>query len=104
MAGSRSVGPGRHPSARPRHDVVTILTPDGPEVVIVSDPKGRSKIARHLNAVRRYVETGDPRRLREFDGVVLQFDDGRRLEFVTDPATLDRLAEGSALHFELYRR
>jgi hypothetical protein len=30
--------------------------------------------------------------------------DGQRLEYVTDLATIDRLAEGGELHYELYRR
>ena len=104
MTRHRQVGPGRHPSAKKRAYAITVLTPDGPMVVIVNNRKTRGEIARHLNAVRRYLEIGDDRRLREFEPSALVLDDGRRLEFVTDRATLDRLAEGSAIHFELYRR
>jgi hypothetical protein len=100
----RNVGPGRHPSARQRGDVITMLTPGGPLVIVAPDPRARSLIASHLNAVRRYVETGDARRLRRFERLGIRFDDRTTVEFVTDPATIDRLAEGSALHFELYRR
>jgi hypothetical protein len=104
MSKGRRPGAGRHPSAPRRSDAIAILTPDGPVVAIVHNVRVRSEISRHLNAVRRYIETGDARRLRAFKGLRFGLDDDTQLEFVTDPATLDRLAEGSALHFELYRR
>jgi hypothetical protein len=103
MADPRRLGPGRHPSAR-RRNVIAFLTPDGPTYLIVPNPDDRSTIARHLNAVRRYIETGISRDLKRFRGEGLAFADGTRLEFVTDLATIDRLAEGGELHYELYRR
>lgn len=88
-------------SSKPRS--ITVLTPNGPEVVIISDPGTRSTIARHLNAVRRYLELGDPRRLEELGEVVVVTDDGREIELVTDLAVIDYLARGGEVWFELYR-
>jgi hypothetical protein len=85
---------------RPRS--ITVLTPDGPEVVIISIPETRSLIARHLNAVRRYLELGDDRRLADFEDVVVVVD-GREIDLVSDPEVIDRLAEGGEVWFELYR-
>lgn len=104
MPHDRIVGPGRHPSAGRRDLAITVLTPDGPIVIIAHDKETRSEIARHLNAVRRYVETGDDRRLQRFTSRRITLENGTKLEFVTDRATIDRFAEGSAIHFELYRR
>ena len=104
MSEQRPVGPARHPSAGNRRNIVTVLSPRGPVPVIVPGRRARSLIASHLNAVRRYLELGDDRRLRQFEGRSLKFADGGRLELVTDRATIDRLAEGGAVHFELYRR
>jgi hypothetical protein len=98
------LGPGRHPSVRYRRRLIAMLTSEGPEYLIVADPSIRSWIARHWNAVRRYVETGDTRRLRVFRGRTVTLSDGSRLEFATDLATIDQLAEGGELHYELYRR
>ncbi len=81
-----------------------MLTSRGAQYLIVGDPSIRSLIAKHLNSVSRYLETGDPSQLRPFVGRYLVLDDGSRLDFVTDLATIDRLAEGSELHYELYRR
>lgn len=104
MSSTRRVGSGRHPSARRRSKVIRMLTPTGPVLLEVRSRMIRGQIAKHLNAVRRYLEIGDDRKLREFAPLALGLKDGRRIHFVTDPATLDRLAEGAAIHFELYRR
>lgn len=82
---------------------ITVLTPDGPTVATVTKQADRSRVAKHLNSVRRYLELGDDRRLREFDGATVETASGERLELVTDLATIDRLAEGGEVWFELYR-
>ncbi len=104
MSRAHRTGPGRHPSAGPRSNVVALLTPDGPTYLVVPDLDDRSAIAKHTNAVARYVETGISRDVKRFRGTYLLLVDGDRLEFVTDLATIDRLAEGGELHYELYRR
>jgi hypothetical protein len=81
---------------------ITVLTPDGPRVVIIPGRADRGRIARHWYAVDRYVDLGDFRLLQLFEGVTVRTADGERLELVTDLATIDRLAAGGELHRELY--
>ena len=80
------------------------LTDQGPIWIEPADRGARSILARHLNAVRRYLEYGDDRRLREFAGQTVATRDGRRLPLLTDLTKIDRLAEGGEIHFEVYRR
>ena len=103
MAKPRRLGPSRHPSAR-RRNVLAVLSPDGPVYLIVPDADDRSTIARHTNAVRRYIETGISRDVKRYRGFQFVLADGSRIDLVSDPATIDRLAEGGELHYELYRR
>jgi hypothetical protein len=83
---------------------MALLTDQGPIWVEPADRRARSTLARHLNAVRRYLEYGDDRRLREFEGQTVETRDGQRLPLLTDLDTIDRLAEGGEIHFEVYRR
>jgi hypothetical protein len=104
MEKPRKPGAGRHPSARHRRLMIALLTPEGPTYLLVPDPRTRSRIAKHANAVDRYLVTGVTRGLRRFAGAHVVLVDGSRLDFVTDLGTIDRLAEGGELHYELYRR
>jgi hypothetical protein len=104
MSTGNSHVPGRHPSAPRRHIEIAFPTQTGVVREDVNNPSARSEVARYWNAVRRYLETGDGRKLGEFESKVLVLPNGRRLPFVTDRTTLDRLAEGGAVHFDLYRR
>jgi len=81
---------------------ITVLTADGPILAIIPKRSDRSKVASHLNAMRRYLEIGDPSRIPAFEGVTVETADGERLELVTDLATIDRMAEGGEVWFELY--
>jgi hypothetical protein len=83
---------------------ITVLTPDGPIAVKISDPQIRSLAARHLNAVRRYLEYGDPSDLAQFEDVVLVTRDGQRIRLATDLDDIDRLAAGNEVQLELYQR
>lgn len=81
---------------------MTILTPTGPEAVVVRDSRNASLLAEHANAVRAYIETGDEEPLSRLPRTEVRIrGQPRRLE--TDPARLDRLAQGGELHYELYR-
>jgi hypothetical protein len=84
--------------------VITVLTPDGPREVRISEPRIRSLVARHMNAVSRYLEHGDPSGLAEFEDIVLVTRDGDEIQLVTDLDVIDRLAAGNEIHLELYRR
>ncbi len=96
--------PARHPSAPRRHNEIKLPTKDGPVAEVVNTPFVRSDVARYWNAVKRYVEIGDDRRLHSYETKTIVLADGRRFPFITDLATLDRLAEGGVLAFEFYGR
>jgi hypothetical protein len=66
--------------------------------------RDRAIVAAHLNAVHRYLERGDPTRLLRYRGIQVTSSTGEVLDLVTDLATIDRLAEGGEIHYELYRR
>jgi hypothetical protein len=83
---------------------MTVLTSHGQEEVLIHSRAIRGEIARHLNAVRRYLELGDDRRLRQFEDTVLVLVDGQEFELASDLATVERLGLGGEVHFDLYRR
>ena len=49
------------------------------------------------NAITHFNRTGDLSKLQPFKGEYFTTVDGERVEFVTDPATLEQLAEADAL-------
>lgn len=64
----------------------------------VRGSRQRTRLARHANAVRRYLETGDPEPLDEFRGVRIA-----GVELETDPDRLDEYArQGEFEWFDLY--
>ncbi len=78
-------------------------TPQGALPVTVRDSRTASRIAEHMNAVRIYVNTGDSSALDRFKAKTFQTG-GKTYTFITDPATLARLADAGALVIEgLYR-
>jgi hypothetical protein len=81
---------------------MTVLTPSGPEVVIVRDSRTASLLAEHANAVAGYIERGDEAPLRRLRRRSIQIR-GQPVVLATDPVRLDRLAAGGELHYELYR-
>jgi hypothetical protein len=85
-----------------RGETVTILTPDGAMVVVIPRRSERSKVARHLNAIRRYLELGDFLPLLAMAPLFVETADHGSVELVTDVATIDRLAIGGEVWFELY--
>lgn len=81
---------------------MTVLTPNGPALEVITDSRTASLLARHLNAVAAYVEDGDEEPLRRLRGSVIRIR-GQPIELVTDLDRIDRLAEGGEVHYELYR-
>lgn len=75
-----------------------MLTPRGEVTILTKSAKTASRIARYNNAIREFLNTGDARALRPFVGKALR-GRGERFEFVTDPATIQRLARAGAVHF-----
>lgn len=77
-----------------------VLTEDGPERFLIRDSRLASRLGQQDNAVRYYLDTGDPSRLRP-----MTFRVGDRVvRLASDPQTIDRLAEGGEIHLEVYRR
>lgn len=81
---------------------MTVVTPDGPEAVLIRDSRTASLLAEHANAVAAYIERGDEEPLRRLRRTTVRIR-GRPVALETDPVRLDRLAAGGELHFELYR-
>jgi hypothetical protein len=78
-----------------------VLTTAGRIPVEVRDSRSASLLARHANAVKRYVHTGDASGLREFRGKAIRTNKrGYRLLSDLDLATIDRLAQAGELSFE----
>ena len=75
------------------------LTPDGRIAVDVQGSRKASQVARYWSAVDRYLITGSTDPLREFRGQSLR-GRGFSFPFVTDPRTLNRLANTGEVSFE----
>lgn len=79
------------------------ITPQGTVAITVADSRTASRIGEHMNAVRAHTHRGDSSALEGFRGESFEAD-GVTYEFVTDLATLDRLADAGDLGIEgLYR-
>ncbi|MEP7081872.1 MAG: hypothetical protein ABI841_02725, partial [Chloroflexota bacterium] len=77
-----------------------ILTEGGPEWIVTKDSRLASRLGQQNNAIRRYLNRGDPSRLRP---ITLRVGT-RTVRLASDPATIDRIAEGGEIHLEVYRR
>jgi hypothetical protein len=78
---------------------VRMLTPVGLIAIEARTSKAASRIAAYWAAVNRYLTTGDDSRLRRFRGSAIRV--GRvSYPFVTDLATLERLAHAGEVQFE----
>lgn len=82
---------------------MAVLTRAGPVAVTVRDSRTASLLAEHANAVTAYRDKGDELPLQRLRRRAIRIR-GQRLTLATDPVVLDRLAAGSELHYELYRR
>ena len=79
------------------------ITPTGTVAVTVADSRIASRIGEHMNAVKALAQKGDSSALEGFRGESFEAE-GVRYEFVTDVATLNRLADALELKIEgLYR-
>lgn len=79
------------------------ITPSGTVPITVADSRTASRIAEHMNAVRSFTHRGDSSALEGFRGESFEAS-GVTYEFITDLATLSRLADAGELAIEgLYR-
>lgn len=89
---------GAKPSDRFARDL-HFLTPEGQVAITVRSSRTASKIAEYMAAVDHYLKTGNTTRLDNFRGKSVKT--GKlTLAFVTDPRTLDRLANAGQVAFE----
>jgi hypothetical protein len=80
------------------------LTPDGPVEVAVRGSRPAERVGRYMEAVRRYVYTGDTAGLAEFHGQKIR-SRNQTYFFLTDTRALDRLGHAGEISFErLYNR
>ena len=77
---------------------VLFLTPKGYETLHVTNSRDASRIAKYHNALRRYLLKRDSRELQGFVGKTIR-SGGADHPFLTDPATINRLVRGGAIHF-----
>ena len=75
---------------------LNFLTSRGTIPVTVYDSRTATDIAEYMNAVRKYVRTGDTSGLERFKDKSFVAD-GRVHRFVTDPEVLDKLADAGSL-------
>jgi hypothetical protein len=75
---------------------LNFLTPRGTIPVTVFDSRTATDIAEYMNAVRKYVRTGDTSELERFKDRSF-VTAGRVRRFVTDPDVLDELADAGSL-------
>jgi hypothetical protein len=74
------------------------LTPRGYVTVTTRDSDDARMIAQYYNAVREYLATGSTRKLKRFEGWYIEAPEGE-FDFVTDSATINRLARAGAVSF-----
>jgi hypothetical protein len=75
------------------------LSRDGIVIAKVRSSREASEIASYWNAVDHYLRTGSIERLADYRGSTVRV--GRkRMPFITDPATLERLAHAGEVRFE----
>src|ERR1022692_1964012 len=75
-------------------------TPGGTIPITVHDSRIASRIGEHMNAIRAYRNYGDSSALESFRGETFEAEGGVTYEFVTDLATLHRLADAGHPPFQ----
>lgn len=91
--------------ARSSDKLLRVLKLPGQTQVAVRDSTTASKIAEYWDAVRKFVATGDPSRLKKFRRMKLLDEKGKRIKLPTDLAELQKLGSAGVLSFEsLYAR
>jgi hypothetical protein len=85
--------------------VLHIATPKGVKEVATKSSRHASTLARHWDAVNKYVRAGDDSRLNKFTGKQIKDANGNKISLITDHSELDRLGSAGVLSFEnLYAR
>jgi hypothetical protein len=79
---------------------VLLYDPKGSFHVTVGSSAAATRIAEYHNALRWYLEKGDPSRLKAFAGKYVVDIEGKRHPFLTDRKAIDRLARPGQFGFE----
>ncbi len=79
-------------------DRMKVLTPEGVKVVEVLKKEDASAIGQYWNAVKHFLDTGDDRRLRPFEGKTVERVE--REEFQTDLDAIEEEARRGEIGFE----
>lgn len=82
---------------------LNFLTSKGSQALTVRDSRTASRIGEYMNAVRKYLHSGDTSILADFEGRSFR-SGGVTHRFITDTRTLDQFADAGGLAIEgLYR-
>lgn len=85
--------------------MVLIPTPDGPREIAVRGSKQVKLLAEYWNALHRYLQTGDARKLKSFEGKQIKDANGVQIPLSVDLTALNRLGSAGVLSFEsIYAR
>ena len=85
--------------------VLVILTPEGPREIALRDSRQASEVAKHWDAVQRYLQKGDDSVLPRFRHIRISDAKGVRVRLLTDVEEIDRFGNAGVLSFEsLYAR
>ena len=85
--------------------LVLIPTPDGPREIAVRGSKQVRLLAEYWNALHRYLQTGDAKKLKSFEGKQITDADGVAIPLSVDLPALNRLGSAGVLSFEsIYAR
>ena len=85
--------------------VLKVPTPEGVREIAVRGSRQATTLAEYLNAVQRYLQTGDSSRLAKFKGKFIKDANGIQTPLITDRRLINRLGSAGVLSFEsLYAR
>jgi hypothetical protein len=85
--------------------VMALPTPQGMGEIAIRDSRQATLLATYLNAVHRYLESGDRSRLEQFQGKYVADANGVRVPLLTDLHELKRLGAAGDLTLEsIYRK
>lgn len=85
--------------------LVLIPTPEGPREIAVRGSKQVKVLAEYWNALHRYLQTGDARKLKTFEGKQIKDANGVAIPLSVDLSALNRLGSAGVLSFEsIYAR
>lgn len=84
--------------------MMEVVLPDGITTAVIRDSRERALLGQYYNAIQAYIHDGDRSQLEQLRGRSVTIN-GQRVELVTDPEALDRLARAGQLDIpDIYQR